>query len=230
VKRKHAAIVLLGLICVPASAIAGNAAASLRDFFAKGVRVGGAQAELVSVEQWPAGLADAEEIRWRMPAFRYHPERMYMIAEQGRGGHLRRWHVAVHLRWWAKAVVANTDLPARTLLNPASLARKRVNIAGHAGRWWRNAAALTGARLTRPLSAGQPVLGSYVRRSQLLRRGDRVTMVASIGGLQVRAVGKVMQAAGAGDRVLVQNILSRKVLQAIVLDATTVRITGGSRG
>ncbi len=222
-------LILVGLPC--AAGADSLADVSLHAFFAHGVVIRGARAELLSVEQWPAGMDNVHgKIRWILPAFRRHPERIYLIAETGNGKRLRRWHVPVRLRWWANAVVMRTDAPARTLLTRSMLMNRRVNIAGHAGHWWTDAGPLTGSRLTRPLRAGQPIYRSYVRRPKLLRRGDRVTMIADIGGLKVRAAGKVMQSAGAGERILVRNISSRKVLQAIVLDAATVRVIRGGMG
>lgn len=222
-------LILAGLPC--AAGANSLADASLHTFFAHGVVVRGARAELLAVEQWPAGMADVQgKIRWFLPAFKRHPKRIYLVAETGSSEHLRRWHVPVRLRWWANAVVMKADAPARTLLTRTMLMKRRVNIAGHAGHWWTDVAVLAGSRLTRPLRAGQPIYRPYVRRPKLLRRGDRVTMIADIGGLKVRAAGKAMQSAGAGERILVRNISSRKVLQAIVLDAATVRVIRGGMG
>ena len=82
----------------------------------------------------------------------------------------------------------------------------------------------------RPLKAGQTIFSSYVKRPKLLKRGDHVTIIASFGELKVEATGKVMKSAGLGERIQVQNLKSKKVLQAIVVDAGTVHVITGGRG
>ena len=199
----------------------------MHSFFASGIYSEGAKAELVEVVKWPD---TAGTVRWRMPHLSNHPSRISLIAEKGEGKKQRRWYVPVRLRWWSKAVVTKTDLPTRTLLTKSVLTQKRINIAGHLGSWWKDINGLVGTRLTRPLRAGQAIYSPYVKRPKLLKRGDHVTMIASFGGLKVSASGKIMRPAGLGDRVQVQNIKSKKMLQAIVVDASTVRVISGGRG
>jgi len=200
---------------------------SIHTFFASGIYSEGARAQLIEVAQWP----DTDgALRWRMPSFSKHPSRMSLIAEKGEGKSRHRWYVPVRLRWWSEAVVAKSDLPARTLLTKSALTQKRINIAGHPGSWWKDSSELIGTRLMRPLKAGQVVYSPYVKRPKLLRRGDHVTMIANFGELKVEATGKVMRSAGKGERIQVQNLRSKKVLQAIVVDANTVHVITGGRG
>lgn len=199
---------------------------SIKHYFAQGVHVNGARAELVEVLLWPE---TAGKIRWIMPELaNRHPSRLSMIAEQGEGKALRRWYVPVRLNWWAKAVVAKKDLPVRSNLMPDMLATASVNIAGHSGSWWSRPDGLSGTRLTRPLKAGDVIYASYVHRPKLIRRGDQVTMVANYGTLQVTATGKALRSASIGDRVAIRNVKSKQVVQGIVASASTVHvITGG---
>jgi flagella basal body P-ring formation protein FlgA len=200
---------------------------SMHAFFGSGIYLEGARAELVEVVKWPDTVG---ALRWHMPNLNNHPTPVSLLAEKGKGKNQRRWYVPVRLRWWSEAVVTKNDLPARTLLTKAMLTQKRIDIAGHLGSWWKDVDKLVGTRLTRPLKAGQAVFSSYVKRPQLLRRGDHVTMVVSYGGLKIKASGKVLRSAGVGERIQVQNIKSKKVLQAVVVDAATVHVITGGRG
>ncbi len=228
---KRHSIVLASLLFMSAPAYADETSAleaSVYAFFAHGIVSEGARAELVHVVQWPEGISGS--IRWHMPHLGKHPRRISLIAEKGNGKNQRRWYVPVQLRWWADAVVVKTDLPARTLLSRSLLSQKRVDVAGHPGRWWNNLNSLAGSRLTRPVRAGQTIYASYIKKPRLLKRGDHVTIIAMFGGLKVKASGKVLHSAGPGDRVPVRNISSKKVLQAIVINASTVRVITGGRG
>ncbi len=197
---------------------------SLTRFFADGIKHQGATAELAEVIRWPA---TSGSIKWRLPNFSLHPSRLSLIAEQQRDGQLQRWYVPVRLHWWAQAMVARTDMPPRTRIQAKQLMRKRIDMAGITGTWWQKSAGLVGARTTRPVHAGQPLLSSCITRPSLLRHGDRITLFTRIGGVRVTATGKVLKNAGVGDRVRVQNLRSKDVLQAIIIDGHRARIDAG---
>lgn len=212
------------LLAFPAYAADAALKASLDAFFARGVHMEGATAELQRVVHWPDTQG---AVTWRLPKLKHHPARMSLIAEQGEGRRLRRWYVPVAVRWWAKAVVSRHDLPARSNLTPAVLTLARVNVAGHSGRWWSRIEELAGARSLRPLRAGQVIDAGTIKRPPLLSRGDHVTLVANIGGVQVTTMAKVLRPAGLGDVVRVQNLASKQVVQATVVNRSTVEVQRG---
>lgn len=205
----------------PASVWASALEKSLNDFFAQGIHYQGAKAELIQVDRWPN---TKKALRWRMPIVSRHAKRVSLIAEQGTGTSLRRWYVPVQLRWWANVVSVRQELPARTLLQSSMLQVQRRDIAGHMGVWWKEVVKLEGMRLTRPLHAEDVVFSNAVRRPPLIKRGDRVTMIVGNGSFLVRAAGKAMKSAGLGEKILVQNMRSKKRVEAIVVDAHTVRV------
>lgn len=213
-------------LSMPLAAEAADKAmqASLRDFFARGITHQGATAELARVERWPETRG---RVRWQLPHLAAHPARISLIAEQEQDGQLRRWYVPVYVHWWTKALVARSEIPPRSRLNSAELALKRVDVAGLSGRWWRDPSLLRGARTTRHVAAGSVLLSSAVMRPPLLNNGDSITLIADVSGVRVRASGKVLRNANIGDRVRVQNLSSREILQATIIDARTARVVSG---
>lgn len=222
--------VLAGLLLAAPVAYAANDTieASLHRFFQQGVMLGGARAELIKVLQFPDIKQNGKGgFRWSLPHLRNHPMRVSLIVEQGQGIHVRRWYVPVQLHWWADALAVRDDVAAHTLLTEDMLEYAHVDVADHAGRWWTDARQLAGTRTTRPLRAGQVLYASYVKRPPLLRRGDRVVLVASIGGIRVTALGEVLKQAGRGDLVRVRNLSSKRMIQATVVDKHTARVLVG---
>jgi len=205
------------------SALADDAPmkASLDAFFAQGVHVNGATAELIGVQRWPGAKG---RLNWHLPRMRKHPVQISMIATQGAGAHTRRWYVPVRVHWWADAVVVKNDTRTRAILTASMLEKIHTDIAGHAGRWWDNIQQLAGTRTTRPLHKGQVVFSSYVKRPPLIKRGDEVSMISHIGGIRVSAMGKALKPAGLGDTLRVQNMRSRQIRQATVVGAHTVQV------
>lgn len=219
-------LALLAMLAGGAPAQAADKAmqSSLHAFFAAGIEHQGARAELKEVIRWPETRG---RIHWRLPHINNHPARISLIAEQGKGHKLRRWYVPVSVHWWSKALVAARDIPARSRIDASMLKLARTDMAGMNGNWWREKKALLGTLTTRPLHAGQPVLSSNITRPALLKYGDQVTLVSNIGGIRVTALGKVLRNAGIGDRIRVQNVRSKEIIQATILDAHTARVESG---
>jgi flagella basal body P-ring formation protein FlgA len=58
----------------------------------------------------------------------------------------------------------------------------------------------------------------------LIRRGQRVTLIARTGGFEVRALGEAVADAGPTGRIRVQNLSSLKVIEGQAESADTVRV------
>ncbi len=89
------------------------------------------------------------------------------------------------------------------------------------------------------LPAGTPVDGQIARRSLMagsvlqhqdllspraVRRGDAVTLVSRVGAIEVRAAGKALGEAGIAERVSVENLASRRIVQGIVRSSGEIEI------
>jgi len=218
-------LLLALLLCSPpAHAVDQAMQDSLNAFFAGGIVHQGARAELQSVTRWPDTTG---RITWRLPHIANYPANLSLIAEQGNGAKTRRWYVPVRVHWWTQAMVAGRDIPAHARIEPSMLKRSRSDLAGINGTWWSRADALLGTKTTRPLRAGQVLLSTNTMRPALLKSGDQITLIRQIGGIRVTATGKILRNAGIGDRVRVQNMSSKEVIQATILDANTARVESG---
>ncbi|MDQ6992435.1 MAG: flagellar basal body P-ring formation chaperone FlgA [Mariprofundus sp.] len=212
---------ILPMFALPMQADAEPDAAmqqSMREFFKQGVTLNSATAELVKVERWPVAKG---ALRWSIPSSLHnHPGRFSLIAEQ----HQRRWYVPVRVRWMATAVIMQKSISARSLLTQSMIKRTRTDIAGHSGSWWAKTADLVGMRSTRPLTSGDLILSSYVKRPPLINRGDLVTIMLDVGGLHIRTAGTALRAAKRGDRIMVRNARSKEIIQAIAEKRGLVRV------
>ena len=195
--------------------------ASLAEFFAAQPMAHGAIAELVAVQRWPKVQGT---VRWSLPKLRYLPKRVSLIAEQGQGKTLRRWYVAVSVKWMADVVTLNEDISARAVLVRSMLTKERKNIAGLRGDVWSELSDVEGLKSMRSMRRGEVVSSSKVQRPPLIQRGDHVTILVEVGGLKVRVEGKALKSGNRGDRMLVRNIRSKQMLQSTVKDAHTVAV------
>ncbi len=221
------AAITLMLSLSPAMAAAKPDAAlknSLTSFFAHGVEFEGARAELIEVDGWPETRG---ALHWQLPHISGHPGRISMVAWRGKPTQRQRWYVPVKLRWWKRVAVAKAGLPVSTILSPELLSVERRDITGHAGKIWSHPSRMKGLRLTQAVNAGAIISAQMVIRPPLLQYGDLVTLIVHMPGISVRASARVLQRASQGQRIRVQNITSKKIMQAEVMDRHTVRVMAG---
>ncbi len=81
-----------------------------------------------------------------------------------------------------------------------------------------------GRSLRRPVAPGAALTPDALAVIRLVHRGDLVTLVGRSGGLEVRAQGKALADGGSGERIAVENPSSRRVVQGVVRDGSTVDV------
>lgn len=91
---------------------------------------------------------------------------------------------------WSKAAVAPADAPG-------------------------DAEAIIGLAARRPLRAGAAVAARDVSAPQVIKSGELITVSYEDGGISLVLQGKAMGAASLGESFAVQNIASKKVIQAV---------------
>ncbi len=87
--------------------------------------------------------------------------------------------------------VPRSRIPADAVLNPEDIER---------------------AQARRPIEPDEPIRRAYLKIPPLVKRGDRVRMVARRGGIEISAQGEAVASARRGDTVQVRNLSSRKVV------------------
>jgi flagella basal body P-ring formation protein FlgA len=86
-------------------------------------------------------------------------------------------------------------------------------------------AELQGRTLKRPLGAGAALTADAMAPDLVVKRGQHVTLLAAVGGLEVRAAGVAMNDAATAGRVRVQNISSNRIVEGVVESPDVIRIT-----
>lgn len=81
-----------------------------------------------------------------------------------------------------------------------------------------------GKAVRRTVRAGSVVTPALLGKDVLIKRGDLVTLVAQYGGIVVTAAGKARGEGALGDRIVVENLSSRKRMEGIVVDERTVQV------
>lgn len=87
----------------------------------------------------------------------------------------------------------------------------------------RDPAEVVGKNATKNLKAGDLLSRNAVELPVVVKRGDRVTVVAENNGFRVSILAVAMESGSRGDTIKVKNLDSRKIIQAEVVDDSTAR-------
>lgn len=84
---------------------------------------------------------------------------------------------------------------------------------------------LAGRLTRRPLPEGSAVAADALNAALLIKRSQQVTLVAQAAGFEIRAPGKALADATAGQRVRVQNLNSLKIVEGVADNDSIVRVS-----
>lgn len=114
---------------------------------------------------------------------------------------------------------------AGTRLTRADLVPETRLVSGMAAGYVTHLALLQRSTLRHPMAAGAVLHSSDLLADFMVRQGEPVTLVASIGGIRVRANGVALQDGRYGAHIRVQNPSSKKVVQGTVGGAHVVYVS-----
>jgi flagella basal body P-ring formation protein FlgA len=110
------------------------------------------------------------------------------------------------------------------VLSKDDLIVERKNVTRLPGKAIRSVEEAIGKRVKHSVGAGAVLLANGIERPPLIKKGDRVTIVAESSTLLVTASGIAQDQGSAGDQILVRNHMSDKDIIASVVDASTVKV------
>jgi len=125
-------------------------------------------------------------------------------------------YVPVTIRREQDVLVLNRGVAAGEVLSAADIGTVRRDTARIAGAVLSDLQLAVGRVARRPLGAGTLLAASDLVSPRIIKRGDSVALVSRRGGIEVRVAGKALGDAGEADRVSVENLSSRRVVQGIV--------------
>lgn len=136
-----------------------------------------------------------------------------------------RLFVPVKVRREQQVLVLARGVAAGETLAAADISSVKRDTARLAGAVLLKPEAAVGRVARRALSAGSLLSATDLVAPRTVRRGDNVALVSRRGGVEVRMAGKALGDAGEGERVSVENLSSRRVMQGIATPAGDVLVS-----
>lgn len=95
---------------------------------------------------------------------------------------------------------------------------------GVGSRYVADVTSLEGRRLKRSLPAGNPLTPEVLVQDVVVRRGQRVILLASTENFEIRAQGTALSDGHSAERIRVQNDSSSKIVEGVVESGEVVRV------
>ena len=133
-------------------------------------------------------------------------------------------YVPVHVAASAEVVIVNRPVPRGATLGEADLRSERRDLAALSYGYVLHAAQAAGQRVTRSLSEGTVLTPNLLAAPQWVKRGERVTVLAQSGGMEIRMTGEALMDGTEGMVVRVRNLNSARVVEGTVIAQGVIQV------
>jgi len=121
-------------------------------------------------------------------------------------------------------VTAARTLPRGTRLAADDLRFRERNLSDLISGYFTEKEAITGQIVTRTIRAGAPLSPNLLEAPSVVRRGERVAILAREGGLEVRMSGRALEDGAKGELIRVKNRSSGREVEAVVVEPGVVQV------
>lgn len=195
--------------------------------------------EFVSAEYRELGQLSGVEVGRLDPRLRLaqceQPLTPFLPHGRGRGSHVTVGVRCAGAKPWTLYVPAQITVHVEVLTAAGTLARGSVlkesdlrpiarDIAALPHGYYRDARALVGMQLRRPLRPGEVISPAMVERAALIERGQALWLVGTSGGVSVSMKGEALEDGALGERIQVRNLSSKRIIEAEVTGKNEARV------
>jgi len=133
-------------------------------------------------------------------------------------------HVPVRVSMYKNIAVSAKLLNRGQLLQKSDIKLKNIDLSTLPHGYIDDLNQLVGQKLKRRLSPGTAFTPSVVEKPERIKRGQRVTILARSGSMEVRMTGKALAGGAIGDRIRVMNIKSKKKREGIITKNGEIKV------
>lgn len=134
-------------------------------------------------------------------------------------------YVSARINVYGPVLVARQPLARGTVIRETDLELVERNLSSLPYGYYVDHQPLAGMLAKRTIAAATVITPQMVQAPKLIRRGERVTVIAESGALSIRTVGKALNDAKSGDVVQVEAEGSKRVVDGIAVSQGVVKVT-----
>lgn len=133
-------------------------------------------------------------------------------------------YVPVRVEMRREVIALRHAMGRDSVLHDDDLKTIEVDVSRHARGYFTRKDELVGRTLTRAVGGGTVLSPAVVAQPAMVRRGQRVTLIAGDGPVAVRAPAEALSDGRRGQRVQVRNLSSGRVIEGVVRSPTEVTV------
>ncbi len=132
--------------------------------------------------------------------------------------------VPVRIKLNTQVVVLTRPVPIGSTLTEEDIGLAERDTGSLVSGYFTDPAQVLGKQLKQPLGIGHALNKLAISAPKLVRRGERVVLLAVSAGLEVRMDGKLMMDGAEGDYVRVRNLSSKRIVEGIVTRNGAIKV------
>lgn len=133
-------------------------------------------------------------------------------------------YVPVSVSLYGDVVVAARPLSRASLLTGNDLKLASRDLAKLRSGYYSSIDQVIGMQTGRNIAVDTAISTTLVKKPLAVKRGQRVNLVATAGGLQVSMTGEALSDGTTGERIKVRNLSSKRIVDGVVKSATTILV------
>lgn len=137
------------------------------------------------------------------------------------------WNIYIPARIdvFGRVLIARQPLSRGSILQDTDVELVERNLANLPYGYYTDSQPLSGMLAKRTIAAATVITPGMVQAPNLIKRGERVTVIAETGSLKIRTVGKALSDGKSGDLIRVESEASKRVVDGIVVSRGVVKVT-----
>jgi flagellar basal body P-ring formation protein FlgA len=133
-------------------------------------------------------------------------------------------YVPVTISVYRNVLVLARQMQKGTVLTASDIKLAKRNLGRLSYGYFENLKSGIGMKLKRRAATGAVLTPAMLKKPQIIARGQKITIMAQSGSMQVRMNGKALASGAIGDRIKVMNMKSRKKLEGIITLTGEVKV------
>jgi len=133
-------------------------------------------------------------------------------------------YVPVKVNYYEEIVVANRPLQRGSIIAREDLRLEKKNLSFHTSNYFTDLDKVVGRELVHSLQMGYAISDRDLKLPVIIKRGQKVTLLARTDSYEVRMEGKAMTDGVAGQRIKVRNNRSQRVVEGVVKSSKIIYI------
>ena len=134
-------------------------------------------------------------------------------------------YVGAHIHIYKYVWVSKLGLNRHQVIDLASVSKEKRDITQLTTGYLLADSPVEGLQIRRNIPANQVLTKTMLGSQNLVKRGDRITIISRYAGIEVRAKGVALGDGSKGEKIRVKNISSKREIEAYVSDRQHVLVT-----